>query len=140
MVWAPIWLPKPSRRPSKRHPKKRLNFDTYFLLIFDNFGDPLEHPKSQKNVMTHLGGGPILAPKTAWKENEAPRCYFEAFCLPKSVFWQRFLSVFCIFLGSRSSNSVRHKATQQCTCQIGFVAMQLSNMYPNRALAKYASQ
>ena len=109
LVWAPIWPPKPSRRPSRRHPKKNLNFDTYFLLIFGCFGDPLEHPKSQKNVRTHPCGGPILAPKAAWKENEAPRCYFRPFWLPKLVFWGRFLSIFCIFLGSRSSNSIRHR-------------------------------
>ena len=109
MVWAPIWYPKPSRRPSRRHPQKNLNFDTYFLLIFGCFGEPLEHPKSQKNVRTHLGAGPILAPKAAWKENEAPRCYFRPFWLPKLVFWGRFLSIFCIFLGSRSSNSIRHR-------------------------------
>ena len=89
MVWAPIWLPKPSRRPSRRHPKKKLNFDTYFLLIFGCFGDPLEHRKSQKNVRTHLGGGPILAPKAAWKENGAPTYNFEAFWLPKLAFWQK---------------------------------------------------
>ena len=109
MVSAPIWLPKPSRRPSRRHPKKTLNFHTSFLLIFGCFGDPLEHPKSQKNVMTHLGGGPILAPRATWEENGAPRCYFKAFWLPKLVFWQRFLSIFCIFLGFRSSSSIKHR-------------------------------
>ena len=109
MVWAPIWLPKPCRRPSRRHLKKNLNFETYLLLIFDCFGATLEHPKSQKNVRTHLGAGPILASKAAWKENEAPRCYFRAFWLPKLVFRGRFLSIFCIFLGSRSSNSIRHR-------------------------------
>ena len=108
MVWAPIWLPKPSRRPSRRHPKKKLNFDTYFLLIFGCFGDPLKHPKLQKIVRTHLYGGPILAPKAAWEENGAPRSDFEAFWLVKLVFWERFLSIFCIFLGSRSSNSIKH--------------------------------
>ena len=150
MVWAPIWLPKPSRRPSRRHPKKKLNFDTYFLLIFGCFGDPLEHPKSQKNVRTHPCGGPILAPKTAREENEAPRYYFEAFCIPKSVFWQRFLSGFCILLGSRTSNSIRHKLPndavpkQICIPIVHLPNMRLNhalpNMRPNHVLAKYASQ
>ena len=109
MVWAPIWLPKPCRRPSRRHLKKNLNFETYLLLIFDCFGATLEHPKSQKNVMMHLGGSPILAPKVTWEENGAPRCYFKAFWLPKFVFWQRLLSIFCIFLGFRSSSSIKHR-------------------------------
>ena len=126
MVWAPIWLPKPSRSPSKIHPKKNVNFDTYFLSIFGCFGDPLEHPKSQKNVMTHLGGGPILALEAAWEENWAPGCYSKAFSLPKLVFWQRFLSIFCIFLGFRSSNSIKHRLPNNA----------LPNRFSNHQLAK----
>ena len=30
MVWATFWLPKPSRRPSRTHPKKTSKFDAYF--------------------------------------------------------------------------------------------------------------
>ena len=158
MVWAPIWLPKPSRRPSRRHPKKNLNFDTYFLLSFDCFGAPLEHPKSQKNVRMHLGGGPILAPKVTWEENGAPRCYFKAFWLPKLELWQRMLTAFCTFLGSRKSNSIRHrppnnalakKALQLCNCQICIPIvhlpkcvpiMHLRNKLPNNVLANQAFQ
>ena len=150
MVWAPIWLPEPSRRPSRRHPKKKLNFDTYFLLIFGCFGDPLEHPKSQKNGFDALGGGPILAPKAAWEENEAPRPCFRAFWLPKLVFWERFSSIFCILLGSRTSNNIRHKLPkdavpkQICIPIVHLPNMRLNhalpNMRPNHVLAKYASQ
>ena len=131
MVWAPIWYSKPSRRPSRRHPQKNLIFSTYFLLIFPCFGDPLEHPKSQKNVVMHECGGPILAPKAAWEENGAPGCHFKAFCLPKLVFWQQFSSIFCIFLGSRSGNSIKHRLPNNA----------LTNRLCNHAIVtKYVSQ
>ena len=163
MVWAPIWLPKPSKRPSKRHPKKRLNFDTYFLLIFDNFGDPLEHPKSQKMVLMHECGGPILAPKAAWEGNGAPRWYFKAFWLPKLAFWGSFLCIFCIFLGSRSSTTsgigvpTKHlpsrlskhalatklpndvEVSKGSACQLGISIGYLPNKRPKHTLAKSAS-
>ena len=150
MVWAPIWVPKPSRRPSRRHPKKTLNFDTYFLLIFGCFAPSPEAPKiAAKNGFDAACGGPILAPKAPCEENGAPGCFFEAFWLPKSAFWQRFLSVFCIYLGSRNSNNIRHKlpnnalaelALQSCNCQIRIPNVHLQHIRPKHALAKYASQ
>ena len=130
MVWAPIWRPKPSRRPSRRHPQKNLNFDTYFFLIFGCFGDPLEHPKSQKNVRMHLGGGPILAPKAPWEENEAPGSCFKAFWLPKLVFWQRFLSFFWSYWAVGAATA----------WDMGFPTMHLPNRLSNHAFAKWASQ
>ena len=116
MVWAPIWLPKPSRRPSWRHPKKILNFDSHFYWFLAVLATPWSTQNRKKNVVTHECGGPILAPKAAWTESGAPGCDFKAFWFPNFAFCQRFLSFFFIFLGSRSSNS---------TCQMGFPIMYL---------------
>ena len=126
LVWAPIWLPIPSRRPSRGHPKKSLNFGTYLYWFLAVLATPWRAAKSQKNVRTHLGGGPILAPKAAWEENESPGSCFRAFWLPKFVFWQRFLSIFCIFLGFRSSSSIKHRLPNNA----------LPNRFSNHQLAK----
>ena len=145
MVLASIWLPEPSRRPSRRHYKKTSNFDTPLLVVFRDLGDLLGPSKLSKNITMHLHGGPILAPKADWEKNEVPRWYFNAFWLPKFVFWRRFLSFFCIFLGSRSSNSIRHRppttalaeqASQSCICQISFPMMYLAIKRLNQALGK----
>ena len=70
--------------------------------------------------------------------------------LPKLVFWERFSSIFCILLGSRTSNNIRHKLPndavpkQICIPIVHLPNMRLNhalpNMRPNHVLAKYASQ
>ena len=115
MVWAPIWLPKPSRRPSKRHPKRTLNFETHFYWFLPVLGTPWSTQNHKKMLGRTLMVVPFWLQKRLGK-NWAPRCDFKAFWLPKLVLWhpqfaflQRFLSIFCIFLGFRTSNSVRHR-------------------------------
>ena len=44
MVWASFWLPKPSRRPSRTHPKKTSKCDAYFY----RFGAVLATPGAPK--------------------------------------------------------------------------------------------
>ena len=51
MVWAPFWLPKPSRRSPGRIPKKR----QHFMLIFINFGLFWRSPGETENRQKMLG-------------------------------------------------------------------------------------
>ena len=144
------WLPKPSRRPSRRHPKKKLNFDTYFLLIFDCFGDPQEHPKSQKMVLMHRVVVPFWLQKRSGKKMRLQDAILEHFGFQNWSFGKDFSSIFCILLGSRTSNSIRHKLPndavpkQICIPIVHLPNMRLNhalpNMRPNHVLAKYASQ
>ena len=159
MVWAPIWLPKPSRRPSRRHPKKKLNFDTYFLLIFGCFGDPLEHPKSQKMVLTHRVVVPFWLQKRSGKKMRLQDAILEHFGFQNWSFGKDFRVFFvsCWALEQATASGISYPTmhfpnkyvSQSCTCQtcvsimhcqICVPIMYLPNMHPNRALAKYASQ
>ena len=48
MVWAPFWLPKPSRRPSRTHPKKTSKFDAYFYRFWAVLATPWGTENRQK--------------------------------------------------------------------------------------------
>ena len=50
MVWAPSWLPIPSRRPSRRHPKKSLNLIRIFI-DFWLFWRPPGGPQNRKKML-----------------------------------------------------------------------------------------
>ena len=107
MVWATFWLPKPSRRPSRTHPKKTSKFDVYFYRFWAVLATPRGHRKSSKNVRTHLGGTPIFAPKAILLRSGPRGRNFRWFGLPKSQFWlpkrqfwKRFRIIFHMFLGS----------------------------------------
>ena len=50
MVWATFWLPKPSRRPSRTHPKKTSKFDAYFYRFWAVLATPGAPKIDEKQV------------------------------------------------------------------------------------------
>ena len=98
MVWAPFWLPKPSRRPSRRHPKKISILDTNFYWFFTVLGTPQGTQNRPQNIPGGLGGTPILAPKAVLLRNGPRGRNFRRFWLPKRQFWKDLSNIFCILL------------------------------------------
>ena len=97
MFRRPFWLAKPSRRPSRRHPKKISIFDTNFYRFWTVLGTPQGTQNGPKNIPGGLGGTPILAPKALSLRNRSPGCNFRRCWLPKRLFWKTFSTIFCIW-------------------------------------------
>ena len=106
MVWATFWLPKPSRRPSRTHPKKTSKFDVYFYWFLAVLVAPRGHRKSSKNVMTQLYGGPIFAPKAILSQSGLTGWNFSRCWLPKRQFWKPSACIFDIFLDFLSGGAL----------------------------------
>ena len=106
IVWATFWLPKPSRRPSRTHPKKTSKFDVQFYRFWAVLATPRGHRKSSKNVRMHLHGGPIFAPKAILSQSGLPGWNFSRVWLPKCQFWKPCSCIFNIVLGFLSGGAL----------------------------------
>ena len=97
MVWAPFWLPKPSRRPSRRHPKK-YQFLTPTFTDFSLFWAPPRSPeivpKTFRGVWAVL---PFWLQKRFCYETGLQDAILDDFGFQNVYFGRVFSSIFCIW-------------------------------------------
>ena len=98
MVWAPFWLPKPSRRPSRTHPKKTSKFDAYVYWFWTVLATPWSTLNCLKTTWMHPVGTHVFAPKAILSQSGLPGWNFSRLWLQKRQIRKPCSCIFDIFL------------------------------------------